>query len=130
MKTIKFAALAVAIIAIGTAFAVNANAIGKRTITSCFRSVDLQNAANSAFYSPAISDAKATVESNIITNSIKYLDAAPSTVITTGLPNSLYFSCLTLTETLETLPNVQQFTIGGVTAKWVVSQIQYKPTQN
>ncbi len=130
MKHFKFSAMAVAILTIGTTLAFNANAIGKRTVTSCFRNVALQNAAATYFYVPLISDARATVEAAIITNSIKYLDATPSTIATMGTANSNFFCCLKLTETLENLPNVSQYTIGGITAKWVVYEILYKPTFN
>ncbi|WP_109699844.1 hypothetical protein [Chitinophaga deserti] len=130
MTKFKFTAMAVAILTIGATFALNANALGKRSVTSCFRNVVLQNAAGTYFYTPDIADPRATVEAAIVTNAIKYLDATPSTLTTLGSLNSNFYSCIKLTETFDYLPNVSQFSISGVTAKWVVHEILYKPTWN
>lgn len=119
-------ALVVAVLAIGATFALNANAIGKRTITACFQSVVLQNLDGTAGYTPAGTDTKTFADGKIITSAIRYLDAQPADVSLLGDANNNTFHCVTLTEaTSGDLSAVSQFTIGSVTAKWQVQQIKY-----
>ncbi|WP_126248120.1 hypothetical protein [Chitinophaga rhizosphaerae] len=125
MKIAKLSfALVIAVLAIGVSVAANANKLGKRTITACYEVVLLQNSANSATYAPAQTDLASFVNTQVVTNQIKFLKQAPST-INDVCNETDRFCCAIFTEapagTPATVPNV---TIGAVTAKWVVQSIK------